>query len=124
MLLVKGLPAWAALCVNSSPNGFLYRDFPQISSPHRKEVSGKIWDQPDQPYHQAEFLVYYWNNIILDNSRLFLAPCLDNEKIFKSMESLNFQPIALDHCSRYPGLQVEDLYKLVHQAALGSEHAV
>ena len=40
------------------------------------------------------------------------------------MESLNFQPIALDHCSRYPGLQVEDLYKLVHQAALGSEHAV
>lgn len=40
------------------------------------------------------------------------------------MESLNFQPIALEHCSRYPGLQVEDLYKLVHQAALGSEHAV
>lgn len=40
------------------------------------------------------------------------------------MEPLNFQPIALEHCSRYPGLQVEDLYKLVHQAALGSEHAV
>jgi hypothetical protein len=36
----------------------------------------------------------------------------------------DFHPIALEHCSRYPELQVQDLYKLVHQAALGSEHAV
>jgi hypothetical protein len=36
----------------------------------------------------------------------------------------DFQSIALEHCSRYPELQVQDLYKLTHQAALGSEHAV
>ncbi len=29
-----------------------------------------------------------------------------------------------EHISRYPQMQVEDLYKLLHQAALGSEHAV
>jgi hypothetical protein len=29
-----------------------------------------------------------------------------------------------DHLSRYPLLQIQDLYKLLHQAALGSEHAV
>jgi hypothetical protein len=28
------------------------------------------------------------------------------------------------HLSRYPEMQLEDLYKLLHQAALGSEHAV
>jgi hypothetical protein len=32
--------------------------------------------------------------------------------------------IVRDHLSRYPALQIQDLYKLVHQAALGSEHAV
>jgi hypothetical protein len=32
--------------------------------------------------------------------------------------------ILLDHLRRYPLMQVEDLYKLLHQAALGSEHAV
>jgi len=40
------------------------------------------------------------------------------------MKLSGFQTIVLDHCSRYPELQVEDLYKLAHQAALGSEHAV
>jgi hypothetical protein len=29
-----------------------------------------------------------------------------------------------DHCRRYPRLQVADLYKLLHQASMGSEHAV
>ncbi len=29
-----------------------------------------------------------------------------------------------EHLTRYPALQVQDLYKLLHQAALGSEHAV
>jgi hypothetical protein len=29
-----------------------------------------------------------------------------------------------DHLSRYPALQIQDLYKLMHQAALGSEHAI
>jgi hypothetical protein len=28
------------------------------------------------------------------------------------------------HISRYPALQIQDLYKLLHQAAMGSEHAV
>jgi hypothetical protein len=32
--------------------------------------------------------------------------------------------ILVDHARRYPQWQPEDLYKLVHQAALGSEHAV
>jgi len=32
--------------------------------------------------------------------------------------------IVRDHLSRYPALQIQDLYKLLHQAALGSEHAV
>jgi len=40
------------------------------------------------------------------------------------MKLSGFQNIVLDHCSRYPELQVEDLYKLAHQAALGSEHAI
>jgi len=32
--------------------------------------------------------------------------------------------ILLKHTGRYPLWQIEDLYKLLHQAALGSEHAV
>ena len=32
--------------------------------------------------------------------------------------------ILIDHARRYPRWLPEDLYKLVHQAALGSEHAV
>lgn len=34
------------------------------------------------------------------------------------------EKVLLDHISRYPLLQIQDLYKLLHQAALGSEHAV
>jgi hypothetical protein len=33
-------------------------------------------------------------------------------------------PILFDHNRRYPLWTVKDLYKLVHQAALGSEHAL
>jgi len=32
--------------------------------------------------------------------------------------------IFCDHVCRYPLMQVEDLYKLIHQGAMGSEHAV
>ena len=32
--------------------------------------------------------------------------------------------ILRDHLSRYPKMQIQDVYKLLHQAALGSEHAV
>ena len=35
-----------------------------------------------------------------------------------------FQLIILSQLSHYPLSQIEDLYKLTHQAALGSEHAV
>ncbi|MGD2156846.1 MAG: NUDIX domain-containing protein [Anaerolineales bacterium] len=36
----------------------------------------------------------------------------------------HFAEIVRTHLSRYPQAQIEDLYKLSHQAALGSEHAV
>jgi hypothetical protein len=39
------------------------------------------------------------------------------------MNCEKYQRIVLEHYSRYPLLQVEDLYKLAHQGALGSEHA-
>ena len=29
-----------------------------------------------------------------------------------------------NHFNRYPLMQVQDVYKLLHQAAMGSEHAV
>jgi len=35
-----------------------------------------------------------------------------------------FRRILLEHNRRYPRWQVEDVYKLIHQAAKGSEHAV
>ncbi len=34
------------------------------------------------------------------------------------------ETVVRDHLFRYPALQIQDLYKLLHQAALGSEHAV
>lgn len=34
------------------------------------------------------------------------------------------EPVLRGHLSRYPALQTRGLYKLLHQAALGSEHAV
>lgn len=37
---------------------------------------------------------------------------------------VSFWNLLLGHARRYPLMEVEDLYKLLHQAALGSEHAV
>jgi hypothetical protein len=34
-----------------------------------------------------------------------------------------FESIVRSHFDRYPDMQIQDLYKLVHQAAMGSEHA-
>lgn len=34
------------------------------------------------------------------------------------------EPVLQSHLNRYPAMQMQDLYKLIHQAALGSEHAV
>lgn len=35
-----------------------------------------------------------------------------------------FRQILRDHAARYPAWQIADFYKLIHQASLGSEHAV
>ena len=32
--------------------------------------------------------------------------------------------ILRSHISHYPSMQIQDLYKLLHQAAIGSEHAL
>lgn len=32
--------------------------------------------------------------------------------------------VLTDHAARYPRMQVQDLYKLLHQSAMGSEHAL
>ncbi|MCS6848545.1 MAG: hypothetical protein RMN52_12640 [Anaerolineae bacterium] len=37
---------------------------------------------------------------------------------------MTFESILRDHLRRYPLMQAEDVYKLLHQACLGSEHAV
>ena len=37
---------------------------------------------------------------------------------------MTFESILRSHITRYPAMQIQDVYKLVHQAALGSEHAV
>ena len=34
------------------------------------------------------------------------------------------ETVIKSHISRYPVLQIQDLYKLLHQASMGSEHAV
>jgi hypothetical protein len=40
------------------------------------------------------------------------------------MVAATLREIMLNHAGRYPAMQVQDVYKLLHQAALGSEHAV
>ncbi len=40
-----------------------------------------------------------------------------------SEERALYRILAL-HCKRYPLMEVQDIYKLVHQASMGSEHAV
>ncbi len=41
-----------------------------------------------------------------------------------SSEEWAFRRILVLHCIRYPLMEVQDLYKLIHQASMGSEHAV
>jgi len=36
---------------------------------------------------------------------------------------MTFEAVLCAHFMRYPSMQVQDVYKLIHQAALGSEHA-
>lgn len=37
---------------------------------------------------------------------------------------MTFESILQNHIKRYPSMQIQDVYKLIHQAALGSEHAI
>jgi hypothetical protein len=37
---------------------------------------------------------------------------------------MSFKSTLLSHLARYPAMQLADVYKLIHQAALGSEHAI
>jgi len=37
---------------------------------------------------------------------------------------MSFETILRSHFARYPSMQIQDVYKLIHQAALGSEHAI
>ena len=46
--------------------------------------------------------------------------CHQTIPYFESM----IKAVLRSHLSRYPALQLQDLYKLLHQGALGSEHAV
>jgi len=39
-------------------------------------------------------------------------------------QQARFSKIIKDHYFRYPLMQVQDLYKLIYQAAMGSEHAI
>ena len=41
-----------------------------------------------------------------------------------SSEEVSFRSILTDQITRYPKLELQDLYKLIYQAAMGSEHAV
>ncbi len=44
--------------------------------------------------------------------------------LYGGLNIKDMREILTDHAGRYPRWTEEDLYKLVHQAALGSEHAV
>lgn len=46
------------------------------------------------------------------------------KKSVSKNEEREIQNILKEHQRRYPKMQIEDVYKLLHQAALGSEHAV
>lgn len=37
---------------------------------------------------------------------------------------MNFESILASHLARYPAMQLADVYKLIHQASMGSEHAI
>jgi hypothetical protein len=49
---------------------------------------------------------------------------MESSEQTKTEEEIAFWRILADQVRRYPRLEVRDLYKLAHQAALGSEHAL
>ena len=48
---------------------------------------------------------------------------MSSDHIVVSNEEASFRRVILDHYSRYPLIQVLDLYKLIHQGVFGCEHA-
>ena len=52
---------------------------------------------------------------------IMLAPAVGAQN---GDDVLSFQQVVEYHLGSYPAMEVEDLYKLVFQAAMGSEHAV
>ena len=47
----------------------------------------------------------------------------NSDTLFKKEEDI-YKQILAAHVKRYPRLEIQDLYKLVYQGAMGSEHAV
>ena len=37
---------------------------------------------------------------------------------------MTFESVLRDHVTRYPAMQIQDVYKLIHQATMGSEHSI
>ncbi len=42
----------------------------------------------------------------------------------KLLEQTAFRRILANHCARYPQFEVQDVYKLIHQGVMASEHAI
>jgi len=53
-----------------------------------------------------------------------MALLLEGFYNFDETKGQMIETILRSHLSRYPAMQIQDLYKLLHQAAMGSEHAV
>ena len=47
----------------------------------------------------------------------------NSDTLFKKEED-TYRQILAAHVKRYPRLEIQDLYKLVYQGAMGSKHAV
>ncbi len=62
----------------------------------------------------GDFLLFLQRTIIPFVVGLLVASCAD--------EKSSFQKLITAQLQRYPAMQIQDLYKLVYQAALGNEH--
>lgn len=52
------------------------------------------------------------------------APGAPHTQLEGCEDGQTWESLILDHLSRYEEMQVADVYKLIHQATMGSEHAV
>jgi hypothetical protein len=51
-------------------------------------------------------------------------PAMGTDQPLSAAETRRFRQVVSVHVERYPAMEVQDLYKLLFQAAMGSEHAV